>query len=230
MKEHPLYDEIDEKFVLAVDEVISVNSELDLKPKNDSAIGNIIYPSNRSIISAVRNRTKHIPHLALINFAKQFKVDMNYFYTETPLQYQPPALTNIVVKNGINSSGDYTTNIHAGKRKIKGINTAESGSKNTLVEVVEVNTMINNFISQMDTERVQQFLKIISKIQADNKSSAKKLERLLIERSEELKEIRLSFKEEIKAVRVELKETRDKLDEALRREVELLRELLESKK
>ena len=231
MKQNPLYNNIDEKFVKAVDEVIAVNTELGIKPSRDSAIGRLVYPSNRSIISAVRSRSKHIPHIALINFAKQFNVDMNYFYNENfTLQYQPPTITNVSVKgNGIHSTGNNTTNIHAGKGKIKGIHTAESGSKNTLVEVVEVNTMINNFISQIDTDRVQQFLTIISKIQIENKASAKKLEKMLQEKSVELKEIRNAFKEEMLSVRVELKETRVKLDDALKSEVSLLRELLEAK-
>lgn len=231
MKENQVYDDIDIKFVQAVDEVITVNTELGIKPNNDSSLGKIVYPTNRSIVSAVRSRSKHIPHLAIINFAKQFNVDMNYFYTDAPLQYQPPTITNISVKgNGIHSTGSYTTNINASKGRIKGINTAEAGSKNTLVEVVEVNTMINNFISQMDAERVQQFLTIISQIQAENKSTSKKLERILIEKSEEIKEMRLSFKEEMSAMREELKETRVKLDEALRREVDLLRDILKERK
>ncbi|MBC3844968.1 hypothetical protein H8K90_01130 [Winogradskyella echinorum] len=231
MKENPQYDEIDLKFVNAVDEVIAVNSELGIKPNNDSSIGKEVYPTNRSIVSAVRSRSKHIPHLALINFAKRFNVDMNYFYNETPLQYQPPTITNITVKkNGISSTGNNATNIHAGKGKIKGINNAEAGSKNTLVEVVEVNTMINNFISQIDGERVKQFLTIISKIQVESKSSSEKLERILIEKSEEIKEMRISFKEEMGELREELKETREKLDISLKREVDLLRELLNERK
>ena len=232
MKENPLLDTIDDKFIKAVDEVIAINTELGIKPANDSAIGKAVYPNNRSIISAVRGRSKHIPHIALINFAKTFNVDMNYFYADDKtLHYKPDTIMNITVSgNAIQSSGAHTTNIHAGKGEIKGINTAEAGSKNTLVEVVEVNTMINNFISQMDKERVQQFLNIISKIQSENKSSSQKLERILIEKSEEIKEMRTSFKEELNQVREELKETRNKLDESLKREVELLRELLEAKK
>ena len=156
---------------------------------------------------------------------------MNYFYNESPLQYQPPTITNITVKgNGIHSTGNNTTNINAGKGKIQGIHTAESGSTNTLVELVEVNTMINNFISQIDGERVKQFLTIISKIQVESKSSSEKLERILIEKSEEIKEMRISFKEEMGELREELKQTRDKLDISLKREVDLLRELLNERK
>lgn len=232
MKENPLLDTIDDKFIKAVNEIITINTELGIKPANDSAIGKAVYPNNRSIIAAVRGRSKHIPHIALINFAKAFNVDMNYFYTEDKaLHYKPKTIMNITVTdNGIQSSGAHTTNIHAGKGKIKGINTAEAGSTNTLVEVVEVNTMINNFISKMDNNRVQQFLKIISKIQNESKSSSQKLERILIEKSEEIKEMRIAFKEELNQVREELKDTRNKLDESLKREVELLRELLQAKR
>ena len=90
--------------------------------------------------------------------------------------------------------------------------------------------MINNFISQIDGERVKQFLTIISKIQVESKSSSEKLERILIEKSEEIKEMRISFKEEMGELREELKETREKLDISLKREVDLLRELLDEKK
>lgn len=232
MKQNPLYDNIDEKFVKAVDEVIAANTELGIKPSRDSAIGRLVYPSNRSIISAVRSRSKHIPHIALINFSKHFNVDMNYFYNENfTLQYQPPTITNISVKgNSIHSSGAHTSNIHAGKGKIKGVNKAEAGSQNTLLEVVEVNSMINNFIAQIDTERVHQFLNIVSKIQTEPKASIRRLEKMLQKKSEELKDLRNAFKEELQSVRVELKDTRIKLDDALKSEVTLLRELLEERK
>ena len=82
----------------------------------------------------------------------------------------------------------------------------------------------------MDVERVPQFLTIISQIQAKNKSTSQKLERILIEKAEEVKELRLSFKEDTVLMRDELKETRVRLDEALKREIELLRELLEKRK
>ena len=232
MKEHPAYNYIDTKFVQAVDEVIAKNKELGIKPNNDSSLGRVVYPTNRSIISSVRARAKHIPHLALINFAKEFNVDMNYFYGDNAkLQYQPPVITNVTVKgNSIHSTGNNTTNINAGDGKIDSINTAEARSKNTLVEAVEMNTMINDFISNMDVERVPQFLTIISQIQAKNKSTSQKLERILIEKAEEVKELRLSFKEDTVLMRDELKETRVRLDEALKREIELLRELLEKRK
>ncbi len=232
MKSTPEYDHIDHQFIKAIDEIILINKELGLKPSNDSALGNEIYPTNRSIISAVRNRQKHIPHMALINLAKRFSIDMNFFYTaeEKPLQYQPKTLNDVyITKNGINSAGANAVNIHAGKGKIKRINTAEAGSTNTLVETVEVNTMINNFISQIDKDHVQKFLGIVSSIQHEHKATANKMEVLLEQKSIEIKEVRDTFKEEMKAVREELKETRTKLDDALKREVDLLRELLNSK-
>ncbi len=231
MKENPLLDNIDNKFIEAVDEVIAINTELGIKPANDSAIGKAVYPNNRSIISAVRGRSKHIPHIALINFAKAFNVDMNYFYVEdTSLQYKPDTIMNVTVSgNGINSSGANTTNIHAGKGEIKGINTAEAGSNNTLVEVVEVNTMINNFISQMDKGRVEKFLQIISSIQVESKQATKKFEKLFEAKSLEMQDMRKYFEEKLELLDKQLIETRLKLDEAMKREIDLLRQLLEKK-
>lgn len=231
MKENPLLDNIDNKFIEAVDEVIAINTELGIKPANDSAIGKAVYPNNRSIISAVRGRNKHIPHIALIKFAKAFNVDMNYFYADDkPLHYKPDTIMNVTVSgNGINSSGANTTNIHAGKGEIKGINTAEAGSKNTLVEVVEVTTMINNFISQMDKGRVEQFLEIISSIQIESKQSALKFEKLFEARSIEMQDMRKYFEEKLELLNKQLIETRQKLDEAMKREIDLLRQLLEKK-
>lgn len=231
MKENPLLDNIDHKFIQAIDEVIAINTELGIKPANDSAIGKKVYPNNRSIISAVRGRSKHIPHIALINFAKAFNVDMNYFYSDDGLlHYKPDTIMNITVSgNGINSSGAHTTNIHAGRGEIKGINTAAAGSKNTLVEVVEVNTMINNFISQMDKDRVEKFLQIISSIQVESKQATKKFEKLFETKSLEMQEMRKYFEQKLEMIEKQLLETREKLDQAMKREIDLLRQLLENK-
>ena len=231
MKENPLLDNIDHKFIQAVDEVITINSELGIKPANDSAIGKTVYPANRSIIASVRGRSKHIPHIALINFAKEFNVDMNYFYSEdNPLHYKPDTIMNVTVSgNGINSAGAHSTNIHAGKGSIKGINTAQSGSKNMLVEVVEVNTMINHFISQMDKDRIEKFFEIIASVQIESKKASLKFEKLLDAKSLEMQEMRQYFEKKLDAIEEQLIETRIKLDEAMKREVELLREIIKEK-
>jgi len=229
MKKSPQYVNIDTKFVTALDEVIAVNTELGIKPNNDSGIGKLIYPSNRSIISSVRSRSKHIPHLALMNFAREFRVDMNYFYQDKcPLNYRPPIIKNVVVK-GNNISGDYNTSIHTKKGAIKGINTAEAGSNNTLVDFVEVNTMINNFISEMDKERITQFMTIISQIQSDSKSSLKRMEVQFQEKCKEIIALRESFKEELVTTRQQLSETQLKLDDSRLKESEVLRQMLNLK-
>lgn len=229
MTKSPKYAHIDQKFVTALDQVIAVNTELGIKPNNDSSIGQIIYPSNRSIISSVRSKSKHIPHLALMNFANEFSVDMNYFYSEEHLlNYIPPTIKNVVVK-GNNITGNHNTTIHAGKGQIKGINTAESGSKNTLVDTVEVNTMINNFISEMDRERITQFMSIVTQIQSDSRSSLKRMEEQFREKCKEVKAIRQSFVDDLANTRKELSETRGRLDEARIRENDVLRQMLNSK-
>ncbi len=233
MKHTPEYHAIDSKFVLAVDEIIACNKELGVKPNNDNSIGKIIYPSNRGIISSVRSKSKHIPHLAVINLSKHFNVDMNYFYSENaPLKYNPPVIKNVVVKgDSINSHGNNSIINHATKDgKIFGVNTAENKSANTIVETIEVNTMINHFISKINDEQVAQFLKIISKLQNDNKATIRRFEKLLDERSKELILSRKSYVADSLKTREELSETRGLLHESQQREIELLRGFLTSKK
>ena len=229
MKNKEEYNNLDLKFIEAVDEVIAINKELGIKPYNDSSVAKMIYPSNRGIISSVRSRSKHIPHLALMNFAKEFNVDMNYFYkSETKLQYQPPIIKNIVLKgNSVETKGDSNVTIHAGNEgKIQGINTAESGSKNTLVEVVEVNTMINNFISKINDDYVDQFFRIVGQIQGEAKATRTRLEKLLQDKSEELTNLRESYRGDLRNSRSQLSKTQAKLEESQMRENELLRKYI----
>lgn len=229
MKNKEEYNNLDLKFIQAVDEVIAINKELGIKPYNDSSVAKMIYPSNRGIISSVRSRAKHIPHLALMNFAKEFNVDMNYFYkSDTNLQYQPSDIRNIVLKgNSIETKGDSNVTIHAGNEgKIQGINTAESGSKNTLVEVVEVNTMINNFISKINDDYVDQFFRIVGQIQGEAKATRTRLEKLFQDKSSELSNLRESYREDLRNTRNELSETQAKLEESQMRENEMLRKYI----
>lgn len=102
-------------------------------------------------------------------------------------------------------------------------------SKNTLVDTVEVNTMINNFISEMDRERITQFMSIVSQIQSDSKSSLKRMEEQFQEKCKEVKAIRQSLIDDLANTRKELSETREKLDEARMRENDVLRQMLNSK-
>ena len=229
MKNKEEYNNLDLKFIEAVDEVIAINKELGIKPYNDSAVAKMIYPSNRGIISSVRSRSKHIPHLALMNFAKEFDVDMNYFYkSEVKLQYKPSDINNIVLKgNSVETRGDKNVTIHAGNEgKIQGINTAESGSKNTLVEVVEVNTMINNFISKINDDYVDQFFRILGQIQGEAKATRTRLEKLFQDKSKELASIRDSYREDLRETRSELTETQKKLEDSQMRENEMLRKYI----
>lgn len=226
MKKSPQFENIDLKFINALDEVIAVNTELGIKPNNDSSVGKLIYPPNRSIISSIRSKSKHVPHLALMNFAKEFKVDMNYFYmSDHPLNYSPPPIKNLIV-NGNSVTGDHNTSLYAKKGDIKGIKTAESGSKNTIVDLVEVDTMINNFISEMDKDRITQFITIISQIQSDNKASLRRMELQFQKKCKEVTELRKSFNDDLCVTRKQLSDTIEKLDQARINENEVLRQML----
>lgn len=166
MKANPDYDAIDMKFIDAINIVLKKNSDLGIRPSNDSSLGKMIYPSNRSIISSVRSRSKHIPHLALINFAKRFNVDMNYFYGAETLDYIPKPEKHINKSdNSITNNGDQNNIAHAGNGKIKEVKNVnnEPNSNNIRVE-----TMINNFMGKLDKDCVAEFYRIINEIRKEN--------------------------------------------------------------
>ncbi|WP_346881266.1 hypothetical protein [uncultured Algibacter sp.] len=233
MKDSTEHATIDTKFVKAIDEIFHQNKELGIKPTNDSALAGLIYPSNRGIISSVRNKKKHIPHLALINLSKHFEVDMNYFYGDSPFQYKPPVVKNSSkTDNVVNNSGDNNNNVinHAGEGTFYNIDTAGLKSEKTIVETVEVNTMINKFISNIDRAYVEQFLKIISLIQSENKKLINRIEKQLDIKGQELECFRKSYREEMVVTRQELSDARTKLEKSQLREIELLRSLVPDSK
>ena len=225
MKKNKIYDKIDERFIEAVDKIIEVNKKMGIEPKNESNLNKTIYTSNRSIISAVRGKSKHIPHLALLNLAKHFNLDMNYFYYDgLELNYAPntsevniSAEGNTVVNNGNNNTN---TTFHAGNGSIKGINTAKKGSSNT---VMAVDTMINNFTSKLDKEYADQFFVILHKIHEENNKVLGGLESLLIEKTTQMKAIATEHKEDTKSLRNQLKEANERAFKAQESENEILK-------
>ena len=224
-KNNDVYDKVDIKFIQAVDKIIELNKEIGIKPNNDSSIGKLIYPSNRSIISSVRGRSKHIPHMALINLSKQFNLDMNFFYQdECELKYKPQISEKFSVKgNGILNKGDNNVTIHAGNGNIKGINTAKKGSSNT---VMAVDTMITNFTSKLDKQYADQFFVILGEIQTENNKVLKKLENLLNEKTLEMKTLANEHKNDTLSLREEVRKANERAFKAQENENEILKKYL----
>ncbi|WP_430409195.1 hypothetical protein [Kordia sp.] len=75
-------NEIDELFIKAINQVIKDSKSVGIKPDSYHAINKLIYPQSLGLISRVIKGLNHITHIALINFAKEYNVDMNYFYHE----------------------------------------------------------------------------------------------------------------------------------------------------
>lgn len=75
-------NKIDELFINAVDQIIVDSKNAGIKPDSYRGINILIYPNSKGLISRVSNGKSHITHKALINFAKEYNVDMNYFYHE----------------------------------------------------------------------------------------------------------------------------------------------------
>jgi len=79
------------KFLEIIEEIKSTNKLLRLEPKNNHAIASLVYPSDKSIFTKLKNgQRSKVPFDALINLAKYFKVDMNYmFYDDFHINYNP---------------------------------------------------------------------------------------------------------------------------------------------
>ncbi len=231
MRQNPLYTIIDDKFLDAVDEIKRINTKLGIKPNKDSAIGRLIYPSNRSIISSVRSQAKHIPHIAIINFAKEFNVDMNYFYDSmTSLQYQPRIEnTTTVSGNGIYSSGSHARNTHAGQSKTKHLVTECIPQQHPVMPTILANPLIANFMNTLSAEQMPEFVSIITQIQKEYQTKVSKLNHKVEQGLLDLKELRGVCDQDLKHSRDDLKQAREKLDKALESEISLLKQLLLSK-
>jgi hypothetical protein len=115
MKDHPVLECIDRQFIKAIDVIREVYRKNNLKYLSDSGIGGIVYGSNRHIVAQVCNRERHIPHLALVAFAKHFNIEMNYFYDQDlDLEFtldtdDPETFVSQTTKDGL--SREYDTKI-----------------------------------------------------------------------------------------------------------------------
>ncbi len=73
--------DVDSQFLKAVDHILTASE----KYQTDYGLSKLIYPANPYIIKDMREKGKHVPHKALIIFAKYFNIDFNYFYnTDVP--------------------------------------------------------------------------------------------------------------------------------------------------
>ncbi len=226
MKANPDYDAIDMKFIDAINIVLKKNSDLGIRPSNDSSLGKMIYPSNRSIISSVRSRSKHIPHLALINFAKRFNVDMNYFYGAETLDYIPKPEKHINKSdNSITNNGDQNNIAHAGNGKIKEVKNVnnEPNSNNIRVE-----TMINNFMGKLDKDCVAEFYRIINEIRKENTDLNHQLRQHIKKKSEKIEKMALQHKDELKQIQDILATTNENLFKAQKSESDILKKYIAS--
>lgn len=80
MKNDEILLTMDQQFIKAVKAVQQAYEEKGLNSISYFEIGTIIYENNRGVVKQVIDRTRNIPHLAAIRFAKHFNIDIGYFY------------------------------------------------------------------------------------------------------------------------------------------------------
>jgi len=73
---------LDQKFLDAIDHILSVNNTLKIEPSNYNAMGLLLNPSSRNILYDIQQGRRHINYKYLVTLAQCFRIDMNYFFYE----------------------------------------------------------------------------------------------------------------------------------------------------
>lgn len=159
---------INELFIQAVDMIQEQAKLIGLKSKkSDNGIGKLIYPSSSGIVNSVRNKKNNIPHSALINFAKQFNVDMNYFYHDNiPFKFDFDNFKS-EIENYIESKQNDEDSIFWASDDLPQANTLISFETNSLAKKFKLDTIIKTFADTLTGKFKQSFYHILHIIQFD---------------------------------------------------------------
>lgn len=160
---------INELFIKAIDKIQEQAKLIGLKSKkSDNGIGKVIYPSSSGIVNSVRNKSNNIPHTALINFAKQFNVDMNYFYHENvTLKFNFDNFKSEIKNYVEKEKQDDEYNIFSVEDHLTMPNTLISFETNSLAKKFKLDTIIKSFADTLTGKFKQTFYHIIHIIQFD---------------------------------------------------------------
>ncbi|WP_046758016.1 hypothetical protein [Kordia jejudonensis] len=159
---------ISELFIEAVDRIQEEAEQIGFKSKkSDNGIGKVIYPTSPGIVNSVRNKKNNIPHTALINFAKQFNVDMNYFYHDNISFKFNFDNFNSEIKNYTKSEMQENHNIFSTVNDLIEPNTLISFETNSLAEKFKLDTIIKSFANTLSGKFKQVFYHILHIIQFD---------------------------------------------------------------
>lgn len=210
-KKNPI-NKIDKLFIEAVDKIIEDSKKAGIKPDSYRGINLIIYPTSHGLISRVKNGKSHVTHIALINFAKEYNVNMNYFYHENvDFEYD---LNNFLPAH------KQVKKLESNSKKIKleDINFSEvdfekeiSFENEELAKKFKLDTQIRIFSELLPKDASQFFFNILHIIQFDYESKLMKL----IEKIGSLDE--------------KLKKTYEKIQKVQENENDLLKKLIREK-
>lgn len=201
-KFYPLIKDV--KFIEAVDYIIERNRAAGIKPKTDSGLAKIVYPPNRSIISAVRSKTKHIPETAVVNLGLMFSIDFNFFWREdAPMVY---------TDDKEDYSGTYTVGTNKFSITEEEPKTKFDADKKILdITFLETENAINALLSDVPSAAIQDCLKPLSKIQIKARQIQNHLTEELAQKKEELEKIADEFEQQLKEEKLKTEELRKEL-------------------
>lgn len=194
----------DIKFLEAVDHIIERNLRARIKPRTDSALAKIIYPPNRSIISAVRSSTKHIPETALVNLALMFSIDFNFFWRDdAPLIYS-------------SDKEDYSDTYTVGTNKFSITEEEprtrfEADKKILDIHFLDAENAINSLPAEVPAVSIQACLKPLSNIQIKARQIQEQLAEEVAQKKKELEELSASFEQQLEEERRKTKKMEKEL-------------------
>lgn len=212
----------DLRFLQAAEYIIQKNRQAGIPPDSYSSLGELIYPSNRSIISAVRNEMKHIPEAAVAQLALMFNLDLNYFYRDgVELKYVPKTNDKTEAKviasdNAVANTGNGAATFHAGSGKIEGVNTGNGHLTHYVVQA-------ERFIAQVPSELRDDFSDVIQKFKEEFALMQENLKSEIRSKNEDLKRTTDSYERLLK----DKKRRCEKLEKDLERALEKMQEYME---
>ena len=203
---------IDSLFIKAVDQIIADSRKIGIRPNSYRAINLLIYPASPGLISKVKNGNGHITHVALINFAKEYNVNMNYFYHEgVDFEYD---LNNFLPAHKQVKKSDSSPD----KIKLEDVNFSDvdfekeiSFENEELAKKFKLDTQIRIFAELLPKDASHFFYNILHIIQFDYESKLMKLV------------------EKIGLLDEKLKKTYEKIQKVQENENDLLKKLISEK-
>lgn len=214
-KKSKLLDNKSIRFLKAVDLIIAEKAKFGLEKLSTTSISKLIF-NNKAAISKIKNGRRSISTSQLESFANYFGIDYNFFFRDDVDLYFKPKKFN----GNISATKESTISLESHNNIIQtggGENTGNIHFGEVYKRIQNAKTIINQFSSESPQREYQKALDNILE-------ETKKLERLVIQKTEEIKATMLSLSTQVFSLERELKTVISSEANLMKRYIELLEE------